>query len=205
MTSDQFGINDGQHVSTLIINRWSDSLLKGTLTTTHLFHFRVYFINLIMASTNLIVRALSRERVWESNGVYFKRFNKSSRRMSARDDAMIILAFTYGLIEGDQFWKLVGRDRLNVEGMICKVNQFLRWEAESTEIARMEGKMVHWGGKQDDCARQHQGSGADNHSQIFLNKRFTQRVQGRHQDYFQPYRKEAYDTYSQKSRIKETR
>lgn len=52
--------------------------------------------------------------------------------MPTRDDFMIIAAFTYMLLEGDLFCKLVGRERVNVEEMIRKVNRFLRKEEENT-------------------------------------------------------------------------
>lgn len=46
--------------------------------------------------------------------------------MLTRNNSMIIATFTYSLLEGDLFWKLVGREWVNAEEMIRKVNQFLR-------------------------------------------------------------------------------
>lgn len=43
---------------------------------------------------------------------------------------MIIEPFTYGLLEGKLFRKLVGWEWVNIEEMICKVNRFLRQEAK---------------------------------------------------------------------------
>ena len=48
----------------------------------------------------------------------------------------------------------------------------------------MEGKIVAQGGGWDNQTRQHQGSGADNQSQRFLNKRLAQKVQSRRRDRF---------------------
>ena len=62
----------------------------------------------------------------ESNKAYFRRFNEISRSMPTRDDPMIIATFTYGLLEGDLFQKLVGKEFSNAEEMIRKVNRFLR-------------------------------------------------------------------------------
>ena len=83
-----------------------------------------------------------RQREGESNKAYFRRFNEISRSMPTRDDPMIIAAFTYGLLEGELFRKLVGKEFSNAEEMIRKINRFLRQEAESAEKAKMEGRGV---------------------------------------------------------------
>ena len=62
--------------------------------------------------------------------------------MPTRDNPMIIAAFTYVLLEGDLFRKLVGKEFHNAKEMIRKFNRFLRQEAESAEKAKMEGKVI---------------------------------------------------------------
>lgn len=76
----------------------------------------------------------------ELTKAYFKRFNEIIRKMPTRDDPMIIAAFTYGLLEGELFRKLVGWEWANVEDMIRKFDWFLRQEDESSEKARTDGK-----------------------------------------------------------------
>lgn len=71
-----------------------------------------------------------RQREGESNKSYFKRFNEINRRMPTRDEPMIIAVFTHGLLEGELFRELAGKEWVNVEEMIRKVNRFLRHEAE---------------------------------------------------------------------------
>ncbi|KAL4580201.1 hypothetical protein LXL04_016385 [Taraxacum kok-saghyz] len=81
-----------------------------------------------------------KQREGESNKQYFKRFNKISQEMPTRNDPMIIAVFTYGLLEGELFRKLVGKEFYSAEEMIVKVNRFLRQETESAEKAKSEGK-----------------------------------------------------------------
>lgn len=69
--------------------------------------------------------------------------------MPTQDNPMIIAEFTYGLLEGELFQKLVGREWVNAEEMIRKVNRFLRQEAESAEKARIEGKTMAGRGKKE--------------------------------------------------------
>lgn len=42
-------------------------------------------------------------------------------------------------MDGELFWKLVGKEWVNFEEMIRKVNRFLSQEAESAKKARMKG------------------------------------------------------------------
>lgn len=67
---------------------------------------------------------------------------------------MIIVVFIYGLLEGHLFFKMVGRDWVNIEEMICTVNRYLRQEAESTEKARMKGKAIARGGRREEKDKQ---------------------------------------------------
>lgn len=77
-----------------------------------------------------------RQQEGESNKAYFKRFNEIGCKMLTRDDPVIIAAFTYGILERDLFRKFVGREWVDEEEIIRKVNHFLRKEAEREENAR---------------------------------------------------------------------
>ena len=106
---------------------------------------------------------------------------------------MIIAAFTYGLLEGDLFRKLVGKEFHNAEEMIRKINRFLRQEAESTEKAKMEGKTTGTTNKK------FVPMGAGRNNQLGNQHKFGRypqpgfRGRGRPNGRFTPYRQEAYD------------
>lgn len=68
---------------------------------------------------------------------------------------MIIVAFTYGLLEGDLFLKLMVQYWINAEEMIRKVNHFLRHEVESAEKTNTERKATARGGRREEWTRQH--------------------------------------------------
>ena len=127
-----------------------------------------------------------RQREGESNKAYFRRFNEISRSMPTRDDPMIIAAFTYGLLEGDLFRKLVGKEFSNAEEMIRKINRFLRQEAESAEKAKTEGKGVGTMNRKGTSLGTERSHAQENQQRFGRYPRFGHRGRGRPNDRFTP-------------------
>ena len=113
--------------------------------------------------------------------------------MPTRDDPMIIAAFTYGLLEGDLFRKLVGKEFHNAEEMIRKINRFLRQEAESAEKAKMEGKTTGVTNRKfvPMGTRRNNQLGDQHNFGRYPQPRF--RGRGRLDNRIAPYHQEAYD------------
>ena len=139
-----------------------------------------------------------RQREGESNKLYFKRFNKISQEMPTRDDPMIIAAFTYGLLEGELFRKLVGKEFYSAEEMIVKINRFLRQEAESAEKAKSEGKRTPVKDKREGPYGNNHGG----HSRFPRGQNSPGRGRGRHPDRYTPYKPENFEINSFKSNPK---